>query len=86
MILGARLVWLALVLQLVRGQQGGPAAPAPALYMFGDSQLDVGNNNYVLTRAPSPRPQPVFKANHPRYGVDYPGEWPRPAGLATAAT
>jgi hypothetical protein len=57
------LLWLALVL-LVQGQQGGPS---PALYMFGDSQLDVGNNNYVLTS------QLLFKANHPRYGVDYPG-------------
>ncbi|KAG0548723.1 hypothetical protein BDA96_01G191500 [Sorghum bicolor] len=58
------LLWLALVLELVQGQQGGPS---PALYMFGDSQLDVGNNNYVLTS------QLLFKANHPRYGVDYPG-------------
>uniref|UniRef100_A0A0E0KFT8 GDSL esterase/lipase n=1 Tax=Oryza punctata TaxID=4537 RepID=A0A0E0KFT8_ORYPU len=36
-----------------------------ALYVLGDSQADVGNNNYL--------PQSVLKANFPHNGVDYPG-------------
>jgi hypothetical protein len=41
----------------------------PAMYVFGDSTLDVGNNNY-LPGAGVPR------ANMPLYGVDYPGSKP----------
>jgi hypothetical protein len=41
----------------------------PAMYVFGDSTLDVGNNNY-LPGADVPR------ANMPLYGVDYPGSKP----------
>ncbi|KAJ1260804.1 hypothetical protein BS78_10G260300 [Paspalum vaginatum] len=48
----------------------GPTT-VPALYVFGDSLLDVGNNNY-LPGADVPR------ANAPYYGVDFPGG--RPTG------
>ncbi|XP_066372536.1 GDSL esterase/lipase At5g55050-like [Miscanthus floridulus] len=44
----------------------------PAVYVFGDSLLDVGNNNY-LPGADVPR------ANMPYYGVDFPGG-ARPTG------
>ncbi|GMN56814.1 hypothetical protein TIFTF001_025926 [Ficus carica] len=37
---------------------------APALYVFGDSNIDAGNNNPFNTFA---------KANYPPYGVDFPG-------------
>ena len=50
---------------------GGNTVP-PALYVFGDSILDVGNNNY-LPGADVPR------ANTPCYGVDFPGG-ARPTG------
>lgn len=34
----------------------------PAIMTFGDSAVDVGNNNYLYT---------VFKANHLPYGKDF---------------
>ncbi|MQM13990.1 hypothetical protein Taro_046916 [Colocasia esculenta] len=37
----------------------------PAMYVFGDSLADVGNNNYL--------PLSLLKANFPHNGVDYPG-------------
>ncbi|KAJ3692922.1 hypothetical protein LUZ60_012017 [Juncus effusus] len=40
----------------------------PALYVFGDSQVDVGNNNYLDLS--------LLKANFPHNGVDYPGHKP----------
>lgn len=36
---------------------------APALYVFGDSNIDAGNNNLFDTHA---------KANYPPYGIDFP--------------
>ncbi|KAI3943140.1 hypothetical protein MKW92_000751 [Papaver armeniacum] len=39
------------------------ASIAPALYLFGGSSLDAGNNNFLQTRA---------KANFPPYGSDFP--------------
>jgi hypothetical protein len=41
----------------------------PAMYVLGDSILDVGNNNY-LPGAGAPRP------NRPYYGIDFPGRIP----------
>ncbi|KAM0907696.1 hypothetical protein ACQ4PT_015942 [Festuca glaucescens] len=43
----------------------------PAMYVFGDSALDVGNNNYLVG-------QDVRRANTPLNGIDYPGS--RPTG------
>ena len=43
---------------------------APAVYVLGDSQADVGNNNYL------PATLPMYKANYPHNGVAYPGGKP----------
>ncbi|BAF12466.1 GDSL esterase/lipase At5g37690 [Oryza sativa Japonica Group] len=40
----------------------------PAIYVLGDSQADVGNNNYLL--------HSLLKANFPHNGIDYPGGKP----------
>lgn len=37
---------------------------ARAFFVFGDSLVDVGNNNYLATTA---------RADAPPYGIDYPG-------------
>ncbi|CAI9106751.1 OLC1v1005968C1 [Oldenlandia corymbosa var. corymbosa] len=37
----------------------------PAVYVFGDSLVDVGNNNYIEGS--------ILKANYPYNGIDYPG-------------
>ncbi|CAH8381889.1 unnamed protein product [Eruca vesicaria subsp. sativa] len=42
----------------------GKLASIPALYVFGDSLVDAGNNNYL--------PISIAKANYPRNGVDFP--------------
>ena len=38
----------------------------PAVFVFGDSTLDVGNNNYLPGKD-------VPRANVPFYGIDFPG-------------
>ena len=48
----------------VLGECEAQAPLAPALYVFGDSTVDVGNNNMLKTLA---------KANYAPYGVDFPG-------------
>ncbi|KAJ1294707.1 hypothetical protein BS78_01G166200 [Paspalum vaginatum] len=40
----------------------------PALYVLGDSQADVGNNNYLELS--------LARANFPHNGIDYPGQQP----------
>lgn len=40
----------------------------PALYVFGDSLVDVGNNNYLTLS--------IAKANHRHYGIDFPTHKP----------
>ncbi|KAL4186987.1 hypothetical protein AMTRI_Chr09g16600 [Amborella trichopoda] len=42
-------------------------AMTPAVFFFGDSIFDVGNNNYLDT---------IAKANIPPYGIDFPGGTP----------
>lgn len=42
------------------------AQTVPALYVFGDSLVDVGNNNYL--------PLSIVKADFPYNGIDYPGK------------
>ncbi|KAL9272363.1 GDSL esterase/lipase-like protein [Drosera capensis] len=39
------------------------AQMAPAMFVFGDSLVDVGNNNYLLFS--------LFKVDFPHYGIDY---------------
>jgi hypothetical protein len=56
-----RLMMISLIVQMVGAVVNNP----PAMYVFGDSTLDVGNNNYL----PGPG---VSRANHPYYGIDYP--------------
>lgn len=52
---------LALAFTFVKGGYAqGPFFPA--IIIFGDSSVDVGNNNYLPT---------VFKANYPPYGRDF---------------
>lgn len=48
--------------------QTAGANGVPALFVFGDSTLDVGNNNYL--------PRSLAKANYPPYGIDYPHREP----------
>jgi phospholipase/lecithinase/hemolysin len=40
------------------------ASSVPAVYVFGDSLADVGNNDYLVT---------VLKADFSHNGMDYPG-------------
>ena len=44
------------------------AQMVPALYVFGDSLVDVGNNNYLRLS--------VARADHPYYGIDFPSHKP----------
>lgn len=46
-----------------------PLAEARAFFVFGDSLVDNGNNNYLATTA---------RADAPPYGIDYPTR--RPTG------
>ncbi|CAL4966317.1 unnamed protein product [Urochloa decumbens] len=57
---------LCLVISMdVLGAAAGILRPPP-MYVFGESTLDVGNNNFL----PGPN---VFRANAPYYGIDFPG-------------
>ncbi|XP_021732637.1 GDSL esterase/lipase At2g40250-like [Chenopodium quinoa] len=42
--------------------------PITAIYVFGDSTVDPGNNNYI--------PTALFRADHQPYGEDFPGRIP----------
>lgn len=44
------------------------AQMVPAVYVFGDSLVDVGNNNYLTVS--------VAKANFPHNGIDFPTKKP----------
>ena len=59
------LVAISVQLLVVAGVHRRP----PALYVFGDSILDVGNNNYLPG-------EDVPRANRPYYGIDFPGMIP----------
>lgn len=50
------------------GGGGGGETLVPAIFVFGDSTVDVGNNNFL------PRCNDICRANYPRYGVDYPSQ------------
>lgn len=58
---------LGLVMVLACGFPGAEAARA--FFVFGDSLVDNGNNNYLATTA---------RADAPPYGIDYPSR--RPTG------
>jgi len=44
------------------------AQKTPAIYVFGDSLVDVGNNNYLTLS--------LVKATLPHYGIDFPTKKP----------
>ncbi|CAH2058639.1 unnamed protein product [Thlaspi arvense] len=52
-----------LLLQLSNPINASPSPPITALYAFGDSTVDSGNNNYIPT---------LFRSNHPPYGKSFP--------------
>lgn len=60
---------LAAALAVVVGSTVGPPQPksARAFFVFGDSLVDNGNNNYLVTTA---------RADSPPYGIDYPTHHP----------
>lgn len=58
--------WMALVFLLALGTIA-PSAEARAFFIFGDSLVDSGNNNYLATTA---------RADAPPYGIDYPTQTP----------
>ena len=62
------LVLSSIVLSVVVGVESSSVQRrrVPAMYVFGDSTLDVGNNNYL-------EGEQVPRANKPYYGIDLPG-------------
>lgn len=52
----------------VLGSAEGHKTAVPAIFVFGDGMLDVGNNNYLPSNAP--------QADYPYYGIDFPGSEP----------
>ena len=59
----ARCLLVVLAVFLLVGTHGGDAQPlVPAVMTFGDSSVDVGNNDYLHT---------IIKANFPPYGRDF---------------
>ncbi|MQL91782.1 hypothetical protein Taro_024393 [Colocasia esculenta] len=58
--------------QIIRGttgeRRGGGPREVPAVFVFGDSVIDVGNNQYL--------PNSTAKANFPPNGIDFPGGKP----------
>ncbi|KAJ4892038.1 GDSL esterase/lipase [Raphanus sativus] len=54
-----------LLLQLPNPINASPSPPITALYAFGDSTVDSGNNNYIPT---------LFRSNHPPYGRSFPAK------------
>uniref|UniRef100_J3L917 GDSL esterase/lipase n=1 Tax=Oryza brachyantha TaxID=4533 RepID=J3L917_ORYBR len=64
-----RLLLVAMAVAAARGAVGGGApAKVPAIFVFGDSTVDVGNNNYL--------PWSSARADFPHNGVDFPGGKP----------
>ena len=66
----APLTILSLVLLVVGVIVSGAEARPRAFFVFGDSLVDSGNNNYLATTA---------RADAPPYGIDYPPSH-RPTG------
>ncbi|PIA55275.1 hypothetical protein AQUCO_00800177v1 [Aquilegia coerulea] len=63
-------LWILVICMIIlfhAGSSGVVAAPlVPAMFVFGDSLVDSGNNNYLSSMA---------KANYMPYGIDFTG-WP----------
>ncbi|XP_044485231.1 GDSL esterase/lipase APG-like [Mangifera indica] len=60
--MSCRRVMFLLVIAFALGSKGYSQSLVPAIITFGDSSVDVGNNNYIPT---------LFKANYPPYGKDF---------------
>ncbi|KAL6516065.1 hypothetical protein OROGR_019370 [Orobanche gracilis] len=59
---------LILLLLVITSQCNSKTIPIfPTILVFGDSSVDTGNNNYIIT---------PFKGDHPPYGIDFPGRVP----------
>jgi len=58
------------VLELALRGAAAPERLVPAIFVFGDSTVDVGNNNNL------PNCSAECRANYPHYGVDYPSQTP----------
>lgn len=56
----------------VLGAVAGCKVP-PAIFVFGDGMLDVGNNNYLNYSEDLGSPH---QANHSYYGIDFPSSEP----------
>ncbi|EOA28852.1 hypothetical protein CARUB_v10025096mg [Capsella rubella] len=61
------LITLLPLIQLLSPTNALPSPPITALYAFGDSTVDPGNNNYIPT---------LFRSNHPPYGKSFPARLP----------
>lgn len=61
-------LFLLVLVNLSMAMAMAKAKAVPAMYVLGDSLVDVGNNNYIH---PS-----VLKADFPHNGIDYPGGKP----------
>jgi hypothetical protein len=66
--MASRFALLACVAVLITGTclAGADAVP-PAAFVFGDSLVDAGNNNYLVT---------LSRANYPPNGIDFDGHQP----------
>ncbi|XVF86727.1 hypothetical protein PTKIN_Ptkin18bG0065300 [Pterospermum kingtungense] len=61
-----KLLFLVFAIALIsKGYAQESTTLVPAIITFGDSAVDVGNNDYLLT---------IFKANYPPYGRDFPNK------------
>lgn len=60
----AALCLLVLVATRAAARSDPPPRLVPAVFVFGDSTVDVGNNNYLNITA-------AARANYPQYGVDF---------------
>lgn len=61
--------WMAFIMAMALAAFSTQADAARAFFVFGDSLVDNGNNNYLATTA---------RADSPPYGIDYPTH--RPTG------
>lgn len=67
LLLRLTLIWLVVLCKTTKGIVLPPNFSVPAVFVFGDSIMDTGNNNNMTT--PS-------RCNFPPYGKDFPGRIP----------
>uniref|UniRef100_A0A803QC22 GDSL esterase/lipase n=1 Tax=Cannabis sativa TaxID=3483 RepID=A0A803QC22_CANSA len=64
--MGSLLFFFYIIFNLFHYSSSEAHTTAPAMYVFGDSLVDVGNNNHLALS--------LAKANFPHNGVDFPGK------------